>query len=202
MPRTEVEIQADIDALKAQGLHPAKKEFRDLRAELLSVAGASSPSAPPAPAFPSVPVPFPPQAAPAEPFLASDDVAFVNEALAQMVLKGKIVGNVERCYSDIRGLLLVKHLVEDAVGLKLTGRIKMPEYGTLGRERDSGEFFKPGENQLVVDGLAQRAVPPPRTASKPSMTNPDGTPLRLPRTRIDEPEGNASFVTSGAESAE
>lgn len=141
---------------------------------------------------------------PAPPVHASSDVAFVNEALARLVLEGK-AGKPERCYSDLRSALRVKHILEDAAGLTATGRISLPHWDALGRDRDSGEKFKPGENQMIVDGLAQRAIPAPRAAaaeSRPVITNPDGTPLRLARTRLDEPEGVAAFVTPGGESAE
>lgn len=44
MPRSESEIQADIDAMKAKGVHPASKPLRELRDELKAL------QAPPAPA--------------------------------------------------------------------------------------------------------------------------------------------------------
>lgn len=189
MPRTVAEVEAEITALKAEGKHPMSAEIRALRDELKALA------APPAPTAPAV--------VPPAPITASDDVAFVNEALTQLLLKGKGAGKVEQAYSDVRSMLGVKHILEDAAGLVPVGRIHLPEWSTLGRERDTGEKFKPGENQLVVDGLAQRAVPAPKGApasSRPSITTPDGRPIALSRSRVlDEPEGNAAFVSvSGA----
>lgn len=185
MPRTVAEVESDIATLKAEGKHPMSAEVRALRDELKALAS------PP----PTAPVAVP---APTPPVTASDDVAFVNEALTQLLLKNK-TGKVEQAYSDVRSLLRVKHILEDAAGLVPVGRISLPHWDTLGRERDTGEKFKPGENQAVVDGTAQRAVPVnPRTAaaSKPSITTRDGQPITLSRSRVlDEPEGNAAFVS-------
>jgi hypothetical protein len=194
--RESAAIQAEIDSKKAAGVHPASREMVALRAELRALDGAGS-----------EPAPMPPlrdaaakaAGACSDSALASNDLTFINEALAQLVLKGG-AGKPEKAYSDIRSVLAVKHLIEDAAGLAPSGRIALPHWDTLGRERDTGMPFKPGENQLVVDGLAQRAVPAPKVApsSRPTITAPDGSPIRLPRSKLDEPEGAASFVTSGS----
>lgn len=200
MPRTVAEVESDIATLKAEGKHPMSAEVRALRDELKALAAPPPPRPPTSIATAAAgddgDAPVTPRKAP--PVSASDDVAFVNEALTQLLLKNK-TGKVEQAYSDVRSLLRVKHILEDAAGLVPVGRISLPHWDTLGRERDTGEKFKPGENQAVVDGTAQRAVPVnPRTAaaSKPSITTRDGQPITLSRSRaLDEPEGNAAFVS-------
>lgn len=202
MPRTAPEIEAEIASKKAAGVHQASREMVALRAELKALTDPAGPcpgedarddvEARKRAIAAALALPIPPA-----PISASDDVAFVNEALAQLVLKGQ-GSKPEKCYSDIRSALAVKHLIEDAAGLTPAGRLELPHWDKLGRDRDTGLPFKPGENQAVVDGLAQRAVPVnPRTATaKPSITTRDGQPISLSRSRaLDEPEGNAAFVT-------
>jgi len=203
MARTVAEVEAEIEAKKAAGVHQASREMKALREELKALGDGPDDAEARRRAIAAALALTVPSDTVAAPILASDDVAFVNEALAQLVLKGK-GAKPEQCYSDVRSVLAVKHMLEDAAGLKPTGRISLPHWDTLGRDRDTGEKFKPGENQAIVDGLQQRAVPVnPRTAvAKPSITNPDGTPLRLPRTRLDEPEGAATFVTESLGSAD
>lgn len=193
MPRTAPEIEAEIASKKAAGVHQASREMVALRAELKALDDGLDEAAPAA---------TPPYtnrgAVLLAPLPASADIPFINEALAQLVLKGK-GAKPEQCYSDVRSVLAVKHILEDAAGLVPVGRISLPHWDTLGRDRDTGEKFKPGENQAVVDGLAQRAVPAPRVpvaTAKPSITTRDGQPISLSRSRaLDEPEGNAAFVT-------
>jgi hypothetical protein len=185
MPRTAAEIEAEMSKLTEGGAHHASKPMVALRNELKAL------DQPPDVKWVGGPSPLP----------ASDDVAFVNEALAQLLLKGG-GAKPEKAYSDIRSLLNVKHLIEDTVGLVASGRIALPPWDTLGRDRDTGAPFKPGENQAVVDGLQQRAVPPPKS-SRPVVTAQDGTPLRFPKSRaLDEPDGDAVFVGQGAGEAE
>jgi len=197
MPRAASEVEAEIATKKAAGAHQASREMKELRAELAEARALADPHTNPDDIALV-------RSLELSPILASDDVAFVNEALAQLVLKGK-GAKPEQCYSDVRSVLAVKHMLEDAAGLKPSGRISLPHWDTLGRDRDTGEKFKPGENQAIVDGLQQRAVPAPKGApasSRPSITTRDGAPLRLPRTRLDEPEGNAEFVTESLGSAD
>lgn len=195
MPRSASEIQAEYDGLKAEGGRWwTTPKAAALREELKAL---DAPDAPEPDATPPAPAPSAP------PIVASDDVAFVNDALTQLLLKGKGAGKVEQSYSDVRSLLFVKHILEDAAGLVPAGRISLPHWETLGRERDSGEKFKPGENQAVVDGLAQRAMPASVAPSRPSVTTQDGRPIAFKRSRtLDEPEGAAAFVTTSLGAAE
>ncbi len=197
MARTAAEIEADLTKLRDSGVHHSSREVRVLREELKAL----TPGIPPVvPVTVSVSAPsVAPTAA-----KASEDVSFINEALAQLVLKGK-GAKPEQCYSDIRSVLSVKHILEDASGLVPSQRVILPHWDTLGRDRDSGEKFKVGENQAIVDGYAQRAIPPSKAAAsaRPVITASDGTPLRLNRSRtIDEPEGAASFVGQGVDGEE
>lgn len=200
MSRTASEIEAEIEAMRASGADMRTKKAQDLRAELKE-ANASAPSTPAS-------------SVAAEPVRASGDVAFINDALAKLVLEGK-AGKPERCYSDLRSALHVKHILEDAAGLVAAGRISLPHWDTLGRDRDSGEKFNAktlaiaketgASPQVVADGLVQRAMPMPKAAeptkARVEITDAVGNPIRLPRTRLDEPEGVAVFV-GGSDSAE
>lgn len=153
------------------------------------------------------------------PPVASSDVAFLDDALVQILLRGKVAGKFEQCYSDTRSILDVKHMLEDAAGLKPTGRITLPHWDTLNRHKDSGEPFDAKTIaaakavglpvQTVADNPSLGAVPAPKKAPRgdaaeprAAITNPDGTPFRLPRTKIDEPDVVATFVSAGGESAE
>jgi len=209
MPRTVEEIAADIAAAKANGVHPASKPMIALRAELKAAQGVHT--EPDGRKFVSVSSDDPDNCFTngAAPILASGDVAFINESLAQLLLKGKGAGKLEQSYSDIRSLLKVKHLLEDAAGLQPVGRINLPHWDTLGRERDTGEKFdaktlamarETGSSpQSVVDGTAQRAIPAAKVVARdPSagITSRDGEPIKFSRSRtLNEPEGSASFLS-------
>lgn len=201
MARAAAEIEADIVKAKAAGEPPMGARIRALRTELKALDA------------PAVEHSEPPQALP-----ASSDISFVNDALAQLLLKGKgLAGRAEQNYSDIRSLLEAKHLIEDIAGLVPANRLVLPPWDKLGREKDTGKPFDANTlaiakatgipAQQVVEGHAQRALPVPRNrapvadddSAKQTITTPDGRPLNFKRSRVlDEPEGAASFVTAEA----
>jgi hypothetical protein len=204
MPRTLAEVEADIAAAKASGAPPMSATMRSLRKERSDLLG-QPPSASEPPAAPAQASVGP----------ALDDAAFIGEALTRLLLEGKgRAGKIEQAYSDVRSVLRVKHILDDAAGLVPTRRINLPAWDTLLRERESGELYDAGvletarahgvTPQAVVEGLVQRGTPArtPKIESaaagvaRPGITTRDGAPLVLGRTKLNEPDGAATFLNA------
>lgn len=174
MARTVAEIEADIAARKAAGVHPAKKEMAVLRAELAEAKALLSPPAPSA--TPSAETASTTTSAstatvfPADDGIDPEEMRFAMECVAglELPLNTQISGIVSKIYDRLRAQMRVRRILIDV--MKQAGRGgEWPQWATLGRDDSTGEPVKkaPVKPTIVRDPEPVAAPPPAPAAGAP-----------------------------------
>ena len=156
MPRSESEIQADIDAMKASGVHQSSGKLKPLREELKAARAANAP----APAFPP-PVCVPPptgvttvsgtsSAAVAPIFTAEvehvsrwgSEEDFIDRALIEVAagleFKGMTTNVVKNLYQRLDAVLKLRRILKEVFDQIGPGE-NLPPFTKIGRDPNTGE---------------------------------------------------------------
>lgn len=152
--RSESEIQADIDAMKASGVHQSSGKLKPLREELKAARAAASP--PPA-APPSEPSPTSTSEAHSAVGVSvvaemqpvtrwGTEEAFIDAALVEIAagleFRGTTTGIVKNLYQRLDAVVKVRRAVKRIVS-SLNPEQSWPQFSSLGLDHSTGEPVEP-----------------------------------------------------------
>ncbi len=186
MPRSEAEIKADMEALKAQGVHPAKASMRALRDELKAL---------------HAPVAAVPPAADAEPLTTTSvatsagvvpciaemgpvsrwqsEESFIDAALAAAATNmelhgGSTTGVVKKIYERLDAMVKTRRLIMEVVNEVGAGE-PWPQFSVLNRDPNTGRqklsaTYAPVEGQQLPK--QESAIPTVTEGGMPIQSRP------------------------------
>ncbi len=159
MPRSASEIEAEIAALKASGVHPASKSLKDLRQELKALSAPPVPVSSPPPSSPgsetttvtsdtssAVTVPFVAEVQPMRNTPVSrwmSEESFIDTALVQAVTNmelsgGNTTGIVKKIYERLDAMLKTRRIIMEVLAMVGPGE-PLPQWSVLRRDANTGQ---------------------------------------------------------------
>ncbi len=174
MTRTAEAIRAEMDHLKASGIHHMSKQVRDLRAELADAEGETveveTPAESPAPIDVAISSTFADMSDPMD----TDEWRFVEKACAEVQIgqRGSQTDIIKKCYNELWAKLTVWRAARDLV-LRIGVGNPWPQFAALGVCGRTGQPLpaKPPEPEAAPSAPTQTAGGMPVRSHAPSASD-------------------------------